>query len=62
MQDISHPTNEPIFFQLHDPTCVENILTKRKNMFKTSKTFESGLSDHHKLSTNMKLGGFRGPP
>ena len=32
-------------------------------MFKTSKTFESGLSDNHKLvSTIMKPGGFRLPP
>ena len=33
-------------------------------MFKTSKTFESGLSDNHKklVSTIMKSGSFRGPP
>ena len=32
-------------------------------MFKTSKTFESGLSDHHKIvSTIMTSGSFRGPP
>ena len=32
-------------------------------MFKTSKTFESGLSDHHKLvSIITKPCGFRDPP
>ena len=42
-------------FQSHDPTCTDKILANRKTMFKTSKTFESGLSDHHKIvPANMK--------
>ena len=63
LHDMSHLINEPTYFQWHDPTCTENILTNQKTMFKTSKTFESGLSDHHKLmSTIMKSGSFRSPP
>ena len=37
--------NGPSRFETHDPTCIDNILTNRK----TNKTFESGLSEHHKL-------------
>ena len=63
LHDMSHFINEPTCFQWHDPTRIDNILTNRKTMFKTSKTFESSLSDHHKLvSTIMKSGSFRGPP
>ena len=55
LHDMSHIINEPICFQLHDPTCINNILTNGKTMFNTSKTFESGLSGHHKsVSTIMK--------
>ena len=57
------PYHEPTCFQSHDPTCINNILRNQKTMFKTSKTFESGLSDHHKLvSTITKPCGFRDPP
>ena len=63
LHDMFHPINEPTCFQSHDPTCIDNILTNRKDLFKTSKTFESGLSDHHKLvSTIMKSGNFSSPP
>ena len=64
LHGMSHVINEPACFQSHDPTCIDNILTKRKTMFKTSKTFENGLSDYHKklVSTIMKSGSFRGPP
>ena len=63
LHDMSYVINELTFFQSHDPTCTDNILTNRKIMFKTSKTFESGLSDHHKLvSTIIKSGSFRNPP
>ena len=47
LHDMSYVINELTFFQSHDRTCTDNILTNRKTMFKTSKTFESGLSDHH---------------
>ena len=52
---MSHLINEPTCFQSHDPTCIDNILANRKTMFKTSKSFESGLSDHHKFSLNYTM-------
>ena len=36
--------NEPTYFQSNNPTCIDSVLTSRKAMFKTPKTFESGLS------------------
>ena len=62
LHDMSNLMNEPTCFQSHDPTCIGNILTNQKAMFKTSKTFESGLSDHYKLVlTLMKSASFRAP-
>ena len=53
----------PTCYQSHNPTCIDNILTNQKALFKLSKTFETGLSDHHKLiSTIMKSGSFKGSP
>ena len=55
--------NSPTCYQSHIPTCIDHILTNQKSLFKFSKTFETGLSDHHKLiSTTMKSGSFKGPP
>ena len=51
----------PTCYQSHNPICIDNILTNQKALFKFSKTFETGLSDHHKLiSTIMKSGSFKG--
>ena len=53
----------PTYYQSNDPTCIDLILTNKKNLFKLSDTFETGLSDHHKLiSTILKSGGFKGKP
>ena len=53
----------PTSYQLHIPTGNDHILTNQKSLFKFSKTFETGLSDHHKLiSTAMKSGSFKFPP
>ena len=41
LHDMPHLINKLTCFQSHDPTCIDNILTNRKTMFKTSKTFES---------------------
>ena len=63
LQDMSYLINEPTCFQSHDPTCTDSILTNRKIIFNTSKTFENDFSDHHKLvSIIIKSGSFRGPP
>ena len=61
--DLSPLINEPTCVQSHNPTCIDNFLTNQKAMFKLSRLFETGLSDHHKLiSVVMKSGVFRGPP
>ena len=50
-------------YQSHNPTCIDYTLTNQKALFKLSKTFEIGLSDHHKLiSTIMKSSSFKGYP
>ena len=59
--DLSPLIKEPTCFQSHNPTCIHNFLTNQKAMFKLSRLFETGLSDHHKLiSVVMKSGVFRG--
>ena len=53
--------NKPTCFQSNNPTCIDLILTNRKNIFKLYSTFEIGLSDHHELvSTILKLGSLEG--
>ena len=43
--------------------CINTILTNQKALLNLSKTFEKGLSDHHKLiSTIMKSGSFEASP
>ena len=50
-------------YQLQNPNCIDHFLTNQKALFKHCQTFETGLSDHHKLiSTIMKSGIFKGPP
>ena len=38
--------NTPTYFQSEKPRCINLILTNKKNLFKNSKTFEVGISDH----------------
>ena len=55
--------NEATCFQSNTPTCTDLILTNKKDLFKLSNTFETGISDHHKLvSTILKSGSFKGTP
>ena len=45
-----------VTYMLH-VTCIDNILTNQKALFKLSKRFQTGLSYHHKLiPTIMKSG------
>ena len=61
--DLSPLIKKPTCFRSDTPTCTDNFLTNQKAMFKLSRLFEIGLSDHRKLiSVVMKLGIFRGPP
>ena len=55
--------NKTTCFQSNKPTCIDLILTNKKNLFKLSNTFETGISDDHKLvSTILKSGSFKGIP
>ena len=63
MDDLPPLIKEPTCFQSRNPTCIDNVLTNQKAMFKLDRLFETGLSDHHKLiSVVIKSGTFRGPP
>ena len=54
---------EPTCFQSSNPSSTDLILTNQEDMYKLSNTFESGISDHHKLiSTVVKSGSFKGRP
>ena len=61
--DLSSLIKKPTCYQSHTPSCIDLILTNRKHLFQLSNTFETGLSDHHKLIwTILKSGGFKGAP
>ena len=49
-------------YQLQNPNCIDHFLTNQKALFKHCQTFETGLSEHHKLIlTIMKSGIFKRP-
>ena len=53
----------PTCYQSNYPIWIDLILTNKKNLFKLSDTFETGVSDHHKLfPTILKPGGFNEKP
>ena len=54
--NLSPHIKEPTCFQSHNPTCIDNFLTNQKAMFKLSRLFETGLSDHHKLISVVMKG------
>ena len=57
--DLSALIKEPTCFQSHNLTYIDNFLTNQKAMFKLSRLFKTGLSDHDKLiSVVMKSGVF----
>ena len=61
--DLDNLISMPTCYQSNDPTCIDFFLTNKNNLFKLSDTFETSLSDHHKLiSTILKSGGFKGKP
>ena len=58
--DFSSIIKKPTCYQSNTPSCIDLILTNRKSLFKLSNTFETGLSDHHKLvCTILKSGRFK---
>ena len=61
--NLNNLIDKPACFQSNTPTCIDLILINRKNLFKLFNTFETGISDHHKLvSTILKSGSFKGTP
>ena len=54
---------KPTCYQFHIPSCTDLTLAERKHLFQLSNTFETGLSDHHKLiCTILRSTGFKGVP
>ena len=54
--DLENLIKEPTCFKGKNPTCIDLILTDQKQLFIKSKTFITGISDFHALTTGiMKL-------
>ena len=51
--DLESLINSPSCYKSTNPKCIDLILTNKKNHFMKSTTFETGLSDHHKLITTI---------
>ena len=47
--DLESLINSPTCYKSTNLTCIDLILTNKKNHFMKSATFEAGLSDHHEL-------------
>ena len=45
--------SEPTCLKSINPTCIDNFLTNKKARFMKTLTFETGVSDHHKLIGTM---------
>ena len=61
--NLNNLINKPTCIQSNTPTRIDLILINKKNLFKLSNAFETGISDHHKLvSTILKSGSFKGTP
>ena len=55
--------SEPTYFKSINPTCIDNFLTNKKTRFMKTLTFETGVSDHHKLIGTMLRSTFaKGKP
>ena len=53
----------PTCFQSSKPTCIDLILTNKKELFKNSKTFEVSISYHHLLTLiSMRIQFLKGNP
>ena len=51
--DLESLINSPTCYKSTNPSYIDLILTNKKNHFMKSATFETGLSDHHKLITTI---------
>ena len=57
--NLNNLINKPTCFQSNTPAYIDLILTDKKNLFKLSDTFETGISDHHKLVSTILRGESR---
>ena len=55
--NVNNLIKEPTCFQSNNPNQTYLILTNQKNMYRFWNTFETGLSDHHKLLSNISKSG-----
>ena len=61
--DLGSLIKKPACYQSDTPSCIDLILRNRERLFKLSNTFETGVSDYHKLvCTVVKSGGFQVAP
>ena len=61
--ELSALISEPTCFKNINPTCIESFLTSKKTRFMNTLTFETGVSDHHKLIGTMLRSTFaKGKP
>ena len=51
--DLESLKKSPTCYKSTNPTCIDLILTNNKNHFLKPATFETGFSDHHKLTTTI---------
>ena len=61
--DMQNLINEPTCFKSSNPRCIDLIITNRKADFLSQSVFETGISDHQKLTTAILRKHFvRGRP
>ena len=58
--DLTALIKQPTCYQSQNPNCIDHFLTNRKALFTDCQTFETGLSDHHKV-ISTKSGIFKRP-
>ena len=56
--DLECLIQRPTCFQSSNPTCIDLILTNKKQIFKNTDVIEVGISDHHSLIVTAFKGKF----
>ena len=51
--DLDSLIDSPTLYKSINPNCIDLILTNKENNFMKSATLETGLSNHHKLTTTI---------
>ena len=55
--DLESLINSPTCYESVNPTCIDLILTNKKNQFMKPAMFKTGLCNHHKLATTILFCG-----